>query len=220
MTMPRAPFGVLVTIGLVVGSSPASAQIGASARAALAQARSALRVGATEEEETGWWYGGAVDLKAGPVAVSGLLLRGNLSPVSGANGFERAGGEASVSLRLAPISVVGVEGSYGIRRFDSPVGFQEWKIIGVGLRAASPLGHRSITGFGGASYLPSVSVSGRQKAQRGLAFEAGVRFEPSRVPFTLGVTYRFERFDFPDGEAVSVEQFDRLTIEAGLHLAR
>ena len=122
----------------------------------------------------------------------------------------------SGTIRVMPIAWLGVEGLIARRSFDSPVGFQEWTIVGAGVRVSSVLGHPAIVGFAAADLLPSVSVSGRENADQGLAFEGGLRIEPDGVPVTIVARYRFERFDFPDAGSVSVEQFDRLILEVGI----
>lgn len=122
---------------------------------------------------------------------------------------------------LFPVNWLGIEGGYTVRAFKSAAGRQEWKIPYVGAAVGGELGHPALTSLVRFGYLPSVSVSGADSPDLGLALEAGLSAAPWLSPgfgLSISVLYRLERFDFPTTEVSRLEQFERLQLALGFQL--
>ena len=213
--------GLVAVVAVAAGAHSAVAQrirVGLSGVAG--SVGSAVSVQGVLEEGVGIWYGGRLDLRAGPVVVEVSEMVGTLAPSSGAAGFDQDGGEARVVAGVVPLSWLAVEGTYEVRAFDSPAGYQKWTASGAGARVWSQLGVPALRGYARIAYLFGVSVSGEDAPDLALGFEAGVDLTPARSPITLGAFYRLERFDFPATGSARVQQFDMLGVRGGISFAR
>jgi hypothetical protein len=215
MTRLLAVIGVLVVPAL---APSLEAQIAVSLSGAAAQVHSTALVDGVTEEIGGVWFGGALAVHLGPAVVRARALGGTMTPVGSSNAFERDGGELQGGLALHPTPWVSLDGSFTYRAFDSPVGFQSWTMPAVGVTLSPPLGDPDLRAYLRGSYLPSVAVSGREAPDLGLWAEGGVRAALRVAPIVIGLSYRFERYDFPTNTVTRVEQFDRLALEVGVRL--
>jgi len=200
---------------LVLGCArDASAQHNTIAVSAVAgSVGSALLVQGVDEQGTGLWYGGRLDFRFGPVVGEASGLKGTLAPAAGTTGFESDGGEIRAVAGFQALPWLALEGSYDTRAFDSPAGYQKWTVTGAGAKLSSMLGTPSLHGYLRLHYLFGVSVTGQEKPDLAVAVEGGLDIAPPTSALRLGVFYRLERFDFPNG--TRLEHFDMLGVRLG-----
>ncbi|MFQ6047213.1 MAG: hypothetical protein ACE5PT_12805, partial [Gemmatimonadales bacterium] len=117
---------------------------------------------------------------------------------------------------LHPVPWLGIGGGYTVRAFSSAAGYQRWSIPSVSASLSGALGNRALSAYVRGAYLPSITVSGIEAPQLGVAATAGLTIAPSKLPITLKVEYRLERYDFPTGTATRIEQFDVVSVAVGL----
>lgn len=209
---PSGFITAVLPVVLSLASVPGAYAQQIGARAVIARPLSTVLTNGLREETAGIWGGASVDLRAGPLVLSGTGLRGRLIPTDSGGAFRRTGGELSARVQVFPRPWLGVEADYTERAFTSLAGFQRWRMVGVGLRAARIVSEGTVTVYGGVMYFPSVTVTGQESPDVGLRAETGVRLGPNSLPFALLLGYRFERYDFPGGGGRRLEQFESLTI--------
>ncbi len=216
-----------LAFGATLFSAVAAQEVTVSASAAGQWRRHSLVLLGTPETLQGFWGGGLVELKIGPVAVSGSAFRGKLDPQE-AGGISRDGGEVQGLLRLEPLPWFGVESGIGVRAFSSAAGYQRWLIPIAGIRVAPELGTPALRGYVRADYVPSLNqpdlfagqTTGQAKWSLGIAGEAGLIIASAPTGAIVTVAYRFERYDFPGGVSGRLEQVDELTLGVGFRFHR
>lgn len=224
---PRSLLVALSALALGVSEAGSAQSVTFAAAAVAGRARSSIILFGIDESVAGPWFGGAVELKVGPVSVEAVGLRGTLAPTTGSGAIERDGGEVRGLVRVEPLAGLGLEAGYGIRAFSSVAGYQRWAIPSTGVRIASSLGSPALQAYARAHYVPGAYAtvpagqpSGDAKWDLGLVAEVGLTVTPERAPVFFGLNYRLERFDFPGGTAGRLEQFDALWLRAGMRLGR
>jgi len=205
---------------LAATAQVAGAQVRMAVTGVATRVGSSIVVQGVAEDGTGSWVGGRGVLEAGLFTAEFVALRGTLAPSGGSAGLERDGGEMRAVAGIRPIRWLTVEGGYTLRAFDSPAGYQKWTIPSAGLRLATDLGTRALRGYVRGAYAFGVSVSGQSAATLGLMVESGFELAPRRVPVSLALFHRFERYDFPDGAAGRLEHFDVLGVALGFGFGR
>ena len=205
-------------VGLSLPERAHAQHIELSAAAVLALPRSSLLLAGEREIAAGTWFGGALAVKAGRLLLSGTGLRGTLTPRDNTRALERDGGEVAGLVRFEPRAWLGFETAFTVRAFTSVAGYQRWEIFGLGIRVSGALGNSGLRAYARGAYFPSVSVTGQPAPNLGVEAEAGVTAAFQRVPLVFKLSYRLERYDFP-GDA-RLEQFDRLTVEAGVRIKK
>lgn len=211
---------MIAAVSLCVGAFGLAAQQQASITAIGIASRplSTLRLDDTREAIDGTWTGGIVILRLVPLAVEGSATTGRLRATDNTVAFQRDGGELRGIGRLEVSPYFGLEGGDAIRAFDSPAGYQRWEMPLVGGRISAPLGHPALSTFLRGHFMPAVKVSGQDTPELAVSGEAGLLARLGKLPFMLHVSYRIERFDFPQGIPKRVEQFETLQGGLGLHL--
>ncbi|GIW53284.1 MAG: hypothetical protein KatS3mg081_2639 [Gemmatimonadales bacterium] len=173
------------------------------------------------------WCGGAVAwVQLGPLVLEGGGFRVKQLAQPGGS-ITRDAGEIRGVVALAPVRWISLEGSYTVRAFSSAMGYQRWQIPGAGVKVAIPLGDSTFLAYVRGHYLfPALQqlyagqTSGDARYQLGLSGESGLIVRPGRAPVVLGITYRLERFDFPELAAGRLEHFEVISAFAGLRLGR
>jgi hypothetical protein len=110
---------------------------------------------------------------------------------------------------------LGLELRYTARAFSSAAGYQRWDVVGVGAAASRDLGTPAVRAFASLLYFPMVSVSHQERPRFALGSDVGIALAPSKLPLAVTLSYRIERFSFPEAAARS-EQFEALTLSLGL----
>lgn len=222
MVARRLSLSALVTLAMVaVHTAPMTAQIRVSGGGLVGQPRTTILFQGARERLGGVWFGGAVDVQVGPVAISVAGLRGALEPIENTVAPERdEAGEIIGRVAVSPLRWITLEAGYTIRAFNSAVGHQEWKIPSVGAVVSGTLGHPSLRAHVRGAYLPAVQITGIDRdPDLGLSVEAGITATFRSAPLFLRAAYRLERFDFPGGMTSRLEQFEMLTLSVGLRLS-
>ena len=193
-----------------------AAQISVSAAAILSQPRSVLRLQGGLEEISGFLVGGSVELRRADWSLAATQHIGRMTPGEDATGIVgRNVRQFELHGSYAADRWISFEGYYILRTFDSPAGVQRWNMLGLGVRPSAELGTPTLLGHVVLSYLPLVSVTLPDGARQGVAAEVGVSFSPRDKPTSFQVSYRFERFSFPQRSG-RTEQFDRLALKVSL----
>jgi len=190
--------------------------------------RNTLIFQGAREETAGPWFGGAAELKVGPVVLGGRAFRGTLRPRGAGFAFTRTAGEWQARLGLEPVRWLGVEGSYTVRAYSSAAGYQRWDISAVGIVLSTTLGHPALRAYARGSALPSVYMGGDtsgvllstdgQTPDLRFASEVGLKVTPQRAPFLFALYYRFERYDFPVSLGGRLEQLDAVAVSVGYRI--
>ena len=161
----------------------------------------------------GTWLGGAIEgrLERWSLTLTGLL--GDLEPSSGRTTGARESGEQAGIVRYHWKPWLSAEASYLAREtYDA-----RWHIPGIGGVVRQTLGDSTIQAFGRLALHPFVSIDGWESPDIGVGTEVGLAVNPSRGPFTMLLSYRFERYNFPGGSTglpeFEVAQFDQLLLQ-------
>ncbi len=233
MSPRRTNLGAALTLAAVL-TAPlarfAQAQVSFSAAAGGQWVRNTLILQGVREETAGPWFGGAAELKLGPVVLGGRGFRGTLRQQGTAFAFDRTAGEVQALIRLEPVRWLGVEGSYTVRAYSSPAGYQRWDVSALGIVLSTTLGHPALRAYARGSVLPSVymggdtsralfSTNGQSPGLR-FASEVGLKVAPLRVPVLLALYYRFERYDFPVSPSGRLEQLGAAGLSVGYRVGR
>ena len=211
-----AAFAALVLS--LVHTAPAAAQLSVSGGGLVGQPRTTILFQGTRERLGGVWFGGAVNVEVGPVAISAVGLRGALEAIENTVAPDRdEAGELLGRVAVSPLPWFAIEGGYAVRAFNSAAGHQEWKIPSIGATISGALGHPSLRAYLRATYLPAVKITGTDAPDLGVSVETGITAAFRSVPVFLSAVYRLERFDFPGGAASRLEQFEMLVLSVGFH---
>jgi len=108
---------------------------------------------------------------------------------------------------------------YTARAFRSAAGYQRWDLVGVGAAASRDLGTPAVRGFASLLYFPMARVSHQESPRFSLGSDVGIALAPSKLPIAVRLSYRIERFRFPEAAARS-EQFEALTLSLGVRARR
>jgi len=167
----------------------------------------------------GSWVGGAGEFEAGRLRLSVSGMRGRLTAAHPGSLPRRDVGELSLDgqYRLRPW--LGLELRYTARAFSSAAGYQRWDLVGVGTAASRDLGTPAVRAFASLLYFPMVSLSDQARPRLALGSDVGIAVAPSRVPIAVTLSYRIERFRFPEAAARS-DQFEALTLSLGVRAWR
>lgn len=234
MSPGRTNMGAALTLAVALTAlraQPAQAQAVSFWAAAGGQwVRNTLIIQGAREETAGPWFGGTAELKLGPVVLGGRGFRGTLRPTGSGFAFDRTAGEWQTLVRLEPVRWLGVEGSYTVRAYSSPAGYQRWDVSALGIVLSTTLGHPALRAYAKGSALPSVYMGGDtsrvvfstdgQTPNLRFASEVGLKVAPPRVPILFALHYRFERYDFAGGPAGRLEQLDAVGLSVGYQIGR
>jgi len=220
---------VALLLGAVVAPAPAQ-KLSFSAAASASWAKNSVMLLGYREAVEGPWVGGAAEGKLGPFVLRLEAFRGTLKPQTGGSALERDGGEVRGTIRLEPVAAgwLGLESGYAVRAFSSAAGYQRWTIPTFGVRVSPRLGHRALRGYLSGHYAPPLAQkslfagqsSGGAIWNLGLMAEAGLVIAPVRGGPLLGIRYHFERFDFPNGAAGRLDQFEQVAVFGGFRVGR
>ena len=208
----------LLLASLLVATAELAGQT-VSGRALIASPKSSVRVGGVMDRGDGLWAGLALDFQLGRFTFSASGTRGRLTPSDTGTLPERDVGEMSLSARYEVRSWLRFELGYAARAFSSAAGFQRWDMLSVGATASRDLGTPAVRAFASLAYLPVVKVSEQQRPTFALSSDVGIALAPSRFPIAVMVSYRVERFRFPEAAARS-EQFEAFTLSVGVRARR
>ena len=174
--------------------------------------------GVTERMD-GSWVGGAVAFEAGRLwlAVSGM--RGRLTAADPGSVPKSDVGELSLDGQYRVRPWLDLELRYTARAFSSAAGYQRWDVVGVGAVVSRDLGTPAVRAFASLLYFPLVSVSHQERPRFALGSDVGIAVAPSQLPLAVALSYRIERFSFPEAAARS-EQFEALTLSVGVRARR
>lgn len=213
---------VLLAAGLVHPADLLGQQV--TGRVVVAAPRSSVRLGGAPERLDGLWVGGALDVRVGRFTVSGNGTRGRLTPDDARTVLEREGGEMSLSGRFDVRPWVALELRYTARALSSAAGRQRWDLVAFGASASRELGTPTVRAFAGFAFLPVVQVSGQLHPTSARSGEVGLSLTLERVPITLLLGYRVERFAFPVSRVSPIttrsEQFEAFTLSVGVRVRR
>jgi hypothetical protein len=174
--------------------------------------------GVTERVD-GSWIGGAGELETGRVRLSVSGMRGRLTASEPGSVPRSDLGELSLDGQYRVRPWLGLELRYTARAFSSAAGYQRWDLVGVGAVASRDLGTPAVRAVASLLYFPMVSVSHQEKPRFALGSDVGITLAPSKPPLAVTLSYRIERFRFPEAVGRS-EQFEALTLSLGLRARR
>lgn len=206
-----------VTLLVACWLLPAAATSGqaVSGRAILAIPKHSTRLIGLTERVDGVWAGGVLEFGAGRLGVSLSGLRGRLTASDPGSVPDREVGELTLNGQYGVRPWLRLELRYTARAFSSAAGHQRWDLVGVGAAASRDLGTPAVRAFASLLYFPMVSVSEQQRPSFALGSDVGIALAPSKVPLVVSLSYRIERFSFPEAAARS-EQFEALTLSLGV----
>jgi hypothetical protein len=210
-------------LGVCAITAPLPAQSLAGSATAYPVTRRVSYLGIVREQ-TGTWIGAEGSVSLGKVA---LGLGGFLGKVSGDPDpttnpdLDMRVSDLWVAFRAMPWLDLG--GTLEVRRQESSVGVNSWRLIGPTARATPGLGVSWLTGLAEVTYFVSASdVGSGAGISPALRATFGAAYAPPPGHFELRVAYRFERFDFA---AVGInparlEQFSGVLARVGLKVGR
>ena len=189
-----------------------------SAHAVVAAPRQNAYFSGVTERMDGSWVGGAVEFEAGRLRLSGRGMRGRLTAADA--GLPKSDvGELSLDGQYRVRPWLGLELRYTARAFSTAAGYQRWDLVGLGAVASRDLGTPAVRALASLLCFPMVSVSHQEKPRFALGSDVEITLAPSRFPLTVALSYRIERFSFPEAAARS-EQFEALTLSVGVRARR
>jgi hypothetical protein len=204
--------------GSLALTAPLSGQTVSGHVVVAAPKHSAHFSGVTERLD-GSWLGGAVQFETGRLRVSVSGMRGRLTASDPRSVPDRDVGELSLNGQYGLRPWLSLELRYTARAFSSAAGYQRWGLVGVGAAASRDLGTPSVRAFASLLYFPLASVNGQESPSFALGSDVGIALAPSRLPLAVTLSYRIERFSFPEAAARS-EQFEALTLSLGVRARR
>jgi len=212
---------VRATFLLVASLVPMAALSGqtVSANAVVAAPKQSTRLSGVTERVDGSWLGAAIELETGPLRLSVSGMRGRLTAPDPGTLPKRDVGELSLNGQYRVRPWVGLELRCTARAFSSAAGYQRWDVVGVGAAASRDLGTPAVRAFASLLYFPLVRLSHQERPRLGLGSDMGIAVAPSTLPLDVTLSYRIERFRFPEATARS-EQFEALTLSVGVRARR
>jgi hypothetical protein len=211
------PVTLLVACWLLPAAATSGQTI--SGHAVLAAPKHSTRLVGLTERVDGVWAGGVLEFGAGRLGVSLSGIRGRLTATDPGSVPERDVGELSLNGQYTMRPWLGLELRYTARAFSSAAGHQRWDLVGVGAAASRELGTPAVRAFASLLYFPMVSVSEQERPSFALGSDVGIAVAPSKLPIAVMLSYRIERFSFPEAAARS-EQFEALTLSLGVRARR
>lgn len=190
-----------------------------SGLAVVAVPQHSTRFSGVTERMDGVWVGGAVEFETGRVRLSLSGMRGRLTAADPGSLPKRDVGELSLSGQYGVRPWLDLELRYTARAFSSAAGYRRWDLVGVGAAASRDLGTPAVRAFASLLYFPMVSVSHQERPRFALGSNVGIALAPSKLPLAVMLSYRIERFSFPEAAARS-EQFEALTLSLGVRARR
>jgi hypothetical protein len=190
-----------------------------SAHAVVATPKYSAHFSGLTERVDGSWVGGAAEFGTGRLCLSISGMRGRLTAPDPGSVPKRDVGELSLNGQYRVRPWLGLELHYTARAFSSAAGYQRWDLIGVGAAASRDLGTPAVRAFASLLYFPVVSVSHQERPRVALGSDVGIALAPSKLPLAVTLSYRIERFSFPEAAARS-EQFEALTLSLGVRAWR
>jgi hypothetical protein len=190
-----------------------------AAHAVVAAPRHSVHFSGVTERMDGLWEGGAVEFEAGRVRISVSGMRGRLTAADSGSLPKRDVGELSLNGQYRVRPWLSLDLRYTARAFSSAAGYQRWDVVGVGAAASRDLGTPAVRAFASLLYFPMVSVSHQERPRFAVGSDVGIALAPSKLPLAISLSYRIERFSFPDAVARS-EQFEALTLSLGVRARR
>ena len=188
----------MLTLALSAGGvAPLAAQTIAGSATAYPVTRRVSYQG-TVREQTGTWIGAEASVSLGKVAlgVGGFMgkVAGDPDPSTNPDLDVRVS-DLWVQVHTAPWLDLGA--TLEVRRQESSVGVNSWRLIGPTARASPGLGISGLTGLAEVTYFASASdVGSGTSISPALRATFGAAYAPAPGRFELRVAYRFERFDF------------------------
>ena len=186
-----------------------------SGHAVVAAPKHSTHFSGLTERVDGSWVGGAVEFETGRLRLSVSGMRGRLTAPAPGSVPRRDVGELSLNGQYGMRPWLGLELRYTARAFSSAAGYQRWDLVGVGAAASRELGTPAVRAFASLLYFPMVSVSHQETPSFALGSDVGIAVAPSNLPLVVTLSYRIERFSFPEAAARS-EQFEALTLSLGV----
>ena len=190
-----------------------------SADVVVAAPKQSTRFSGSTERVDGSWLGGAVELETGRLRLSASGMRGRLTASDPGSVPRSDVGELSLNGRYGVRPWLGLELCYTARAFSSAAGYQRWDLVGVGATASRDLGTPAVRAFASLLYFPVVRVSYQERPRLALGSDVGIAVAPSKLPLAVTLSYRIERFSFPEAAARS-EQLEALTLSLGVRARR
>lgn len=190
-----------------------------SAHAVVASPKQSAHFSGLTERVDGSWVGGAAEFGTGRLCLSISGMRGRLTAPDPGSVPKRDVGELSLTGQYRVRPWLGLELHYTARVFSSAAGYQRWDLVGVGAAASRDLGTPAVRAFANLLYFPTVSVSHQERPSFAFGSDVGIALAPSKLPLAVVVSYRIERFSFPETAARS-EQFEALTLSVGVRAWR
>jgi hypothetical protein len=190
-----------------------------SGHAVVAAPKHSTHLSGVTERVDGSWVGGAVEFETGRLRLSVSGMRGRLTATDPGSVPERDVGELALDGQYGLRPWLRLELRYTARAFSSAAGYQRWDLVGVGAAASRDLGTPAVRAFASVLYFPIVSVSEQRGPTFALGSDVGIALAPSKLPIAVTLSYRIERFSFPEVAARS-EQFEALTLSLGVRARR
>lgn len=204
--------------GSFVPFAPSSGQT-MSGDAVVASAKHSAHFSGMTEQMDGWSVGGAVEFETGRLRLSGSGMRGWLSATDPGSLLKSDVGELTLKGWYRARPWLGLELRYTARAFSSAAGYQRWDLVGVGAAASRDLGTPAVRAFASLVYFPMVIVSHQEKPTLALGSDVGIAVAPGNLPIAATLSYRIDRFNFPESTARS-EQFEAFTLSLGVRAQR
>ena len=204
--------------GFLVPTAASSGQT-VSGHAIVAAPKHSLHFSGVTERTDGSWVGGALELEAGRLRLSASGMRGRLAATDPGSLPRSDVGELSLSGQYRARPWLGLELRYTARAFSSAAGYQRWNLVGVGVAASRDLGTPGARAFASLLYFPMVSVSHQERPRFAVGSDVGIALAPRKFPLAVTLSYRIERFSFPEVAARS-EQFEALALSLAVRARR
>jgi len=190
-----------------------------SAHAVVAAPKHNAHFSGVTERMDGSWVGGAVEFETGRLRLSVSGMRGRLTAADAGSLPRRDVGELSLDGQYRVRPWLDLQLRYTARAFSSAAGYQRWDVVGVGAVVSRDLGTPAVRAFASLLYFPLVSVSHQERPRFALGSDVGIAVAPSQLPLAVALSYRIERFSFPEAAARS-EQFEAVTLSVGVRARR
>lgn len=178
----------------------------------------------TVDEQTGFWVGVEGSVKLGKVTIGASGLFGSLAGATDALATPDLAARASSLFIGTTLSHwLDVSAVAEAQRYQSDVGVTVWRLIGPRLRLTPELGLPGLEASAALTYFASASViGGTERLSPAVRAVVGTNWAPTRLPFVLRMSYRFERFDFGavGTDPARLEQFSGLELGVDIPWSR
>jgi len=209
---------VLALLAVVALQTQAAAQTELGGAAVAFRPVYRLRYAGSVREQSGTWFGGEVEGRAGIVSVRVLGLAGSLSGDEDSANPPRTVRTTSVLLLLGPPLGFQAGLRADARHIETPAATSLWRLAGPAARVTQGLGIDGLEARIEAAVFPIRDVSSGYRLNSAFHVAVGVGWVPGRSGTVIRLGYDLARYDFsPEGSELSrLEQLGGLSLTLGL----